>query len=229
MHAQSLLILSRTGSRCGFSAHEGGCEIDTRDAVALSITACRALRLEPAAAMPLTAHLTLRPVRDEDEPFLRELRAHVDIERLHLNHWAADALPLAQKVIASQFNVHSAHYRKVKSRRDTKDCVIELNGRTVGRFIVTQDAEVVYLSDIAVHPNFRGQGIGEAVIESTKHECEQSKRLLHLHVDRDNRALQFYLQLGFRAIAQGELNLLMEWVPPSLVGRTQIFTPKATP
>ncbi|MBX3736126.1 MAG: GNAT family N-acetyltransferase [Candidatus Didemnitutus sp.] len=178
--------------------------------------------------MQVTAHLTLRPVRPEDEPFLRELRAHVDIERLHLNQWSVEALPLAQQVIASQFHVHAAHYRKVKNLRDTKDCVIELNGVTVGRFIVTQNAEEVYLSDIAVHPNFRGQGIGEAVVESTKHECEQSRRLLHLHVDKDNTALQFYLRLGFRAIGQSEINFLMEWVPASLIGRTQVHAPKTS-
>lgn len=177
------------------------------------------------------AFLTLRPVRADDEPFLRNLRAHVDVERLGLQHWKNDdeSVEMARRVVDMQFAAHAAHYRQVKSARDTKDCIIELNGHPVGRFIVTQDAERVNLSDIAVHPNFRGQGIGVAVIQSTMNECQGSKRLLHLQVDVDNSVLQLYLNLGFRVIGEGASHYLMEWVPPSLIGQTQVFAPKTTP
>jgi ribosomal protein S18 acetylase RimI-like enzyme len=174
--------------------------------------------------MALNLLLNLRPIRPEDEPFLRDLRAAVDVERLGLHHWPESERALAEKVVAAQFRVHSAHYRRVKNQRDTRDCVIELNGAAVGRFIVTQDRESVYVSDIAVHPNFRGQGIGQAVIAGVQHECEQSRRLLHLHVDRHNTAVHFYAGLGFRVIGQNEVNFLMEWVPTSLVGNSQVFS-----
>lgn len=174
---------------------------------------------------PVDAFLTLRPVRPEDEPFLRELRAQVDVERLGLRRWSPEAGALARKVLESQFQSHAAHYRRVKSNSDTKDCVIELNGAPVGRFIVTQDAETVYISDLAVHPDFRGQGLGQGVIAATQHECAGSRRLLHLHVDRTNSAVQFYLGLGFRVIGDDDVQFLMEWVPPGLVGRTQVFAP----
>lgn len=175
----------------------------------------------------MNAFVTLRPVRPEDEPFLRELRARVDVERLGLRYWApgTESLELANKIVQSQFNAHAAHYRRVKNERDTKDCVIELNGHPVGRFIVSQNEEEVYLADLAVHPNFRGQGIGQAVIEAIKQECESSKRLLHLHVDLMNTALQFYAAQGFRVIGELATHYLMEWVPPSLLGRTQVFGP----
>lgn len=175
----------------------------------------------------MNAFVNLRPVRPEDEPFLRELRAHVDVERLGLRYWSPDAESerLANQIIAFQFKVHATHYRKVQNARDTKDCIIELNGHPVGRFIVTQNGEAVYLSDIAVHPNFRGQGIGQTVIEATKRECHESKRLLHLHVDKANAAVQFYANLGFRAIGELPTHYMMEWTPPSLIGKTQVFSP----
>jgi ribosomal protein S18 acetylase RimI-like enzyme len=175
----------------------------------------------------MNVHLMLRPIRPEDEPFLRELRASVDIEQLGLRHWSADDEALARKLIESQFRGHATHYRQVKNQRDTRDCVIELNGRAVGRFIVTQDAEQVHVADIAVHPAFRGQGIGHAVIASVQQECVASRRLLHLQVEQQNTAVQFYLGLGFRVIGQDPLYFLMEWVPPSLVGQTRVISPKS--
>lgn len=169
--------------------------------------------------------LKLRPVRTDDEPFLRELRAQVDAERLGLQYWSPEQQDLARQIVHHQFQAHATHYRRVKSKWDTKDCIIELGGVAVGRFIVTQDGKEVYLADIAVHRDHRGKGLGQAVIEATKGECLQSKRVLRLHVDPLNPALQFYANLGFRVIDQQPTHVLMEWAPPSLPGKTVYFTP----
>ncbi len=173
----------------------------------------------------MDAMLKLRPVDADDEPFLRELRAQVDVERLGLQYWSPQDIPLAKKIVDLQFKAHAAHYRTVKNNWDTKDCVIELNGRPVGRFIVTQDSKVVHLADIAVHAAFRGMGLAHAVIETTKAECEQSKRTLRLHVDPLNPALQLYVGLGFKVVEEKPGSYLMEWVPPSLQGKTLYFGP----
>lgn len=171
----------------------------------------------------MNAMLQLRPVDADDEPFLRELRAQVDVERLGLQYWAPEAVELARSIVDLQFKAHTAHYRQVKNNWDTKDCIILFNGHRAGRFIVTQDGQVVHLADIVVHTAFRGMGIGAAVIEAMKAECEQSKRFLRLRVDPDNSALQFYLNLGFRVIEQNPVRYLMEWVPQSLQGKTMYF------
>lgn len=173
----------------------------------------------------MNALLKLRPVDPDDEPFLRGLRAQVDAERLGLQYWSPESEDLARKIVDLQFRAHSAHYKTIKSNWDTKDCIIELDGVPVGRFVVTQDPKVVHLADIAVDRQHRGKGIGQAVIDATKAECVQSKRFLRLHVDPTNPALQFYLQLGFRMIEQHPTYLLMEWVPSSLMGKTMVFSP----
>lgn len=167
----------------------------------------------------------LRPVRDEDEPFLRVLRAQADAERLGLHYWPPEAEALAQALIGMQFKAHAAHFRKLKANWDTKDCVIELDGQPVGRFVVTQGAEEVRVSDITVAYEYRGRGLGQVVIDSVKAECVQSKRVLRLRVEASNPALQFYLALGFRAVEQTPVHFQMEWVPPTLVGRKQYFAP----
>jgi GNAT superfamily N-acetyltransferase len=172
--------------------------------------------------------LKLRPVRPEDEPFLRELRAQVDAERLGLRSWGEEDHVLVRTLLDHQFNAHAGHHRRAQARRDTQDCIIELGGLAVGRFILAQDGKEVYLADIAVHHDHRGKGLGQAVIEGTKAECEQSKRKLRLHVELLNPALQFYGQLGFRIVERNPLFALMEWVPSSLQGKTRLFSPGGT-
>ncbi|HEY1110480.1 MAG TPA: GNAT family N-acetyltransferase [Opitutaceae bacterium] len=165
-------------------------------------------------------------MRPEDEPFLRDLQAQVDSERLGLQYWSQESVELAQKILAQQYNAHSAYYRTVKNNWDTKDCIIELEGKAVGRFIVTQGAEEIYLAEIAVDRAHRGKGLGQAVIEATKSECVQSKRVLRLRVDVHNSAIHFYLGLGFAPLEQQQTHVLMEWVPPNLQGRKLHFSPQ---
>lgn len=169
--------------------------------------------------------LKLRPVRPEDDEFLQALRAQVDAERLGLQYWSPEQQELARRVVEQQFKAHRAHYQRVKNKWDTKDCVIELGGMPVGRFIVTQDAREIYLADISVHRDHRGKGLGQAVIEAVKAECTLTKRVLRLHVDVSNPAVQFYVKLGFRVVDQHPLFCLMEWVPQTATGRPVYFTP----
>lgn len=173
----------------------------------------------------MSAFLKLRPVDADDEPFLRELRAQVDVERLGLQCWSPEQAQLVQSLLDLQFRAHGAHYRRVKANEDTRDCIIELEGAPAGRFIVTQNGTEVYLSDIAVHRDHRGKGLGQAVIDATKAECVQSKRVLRLHVDPLNPVVQFYLNLGFRVVEAQPATYLMEWVPQTLADKAARFLP----
>lgn len=173
----------------------------------------------------MNALLKLRPIRPEDEPALRELRGQLDVERLGLQYWAPEEQAMAERLIKHQYAAHEAHFKRMKRDWDTRDCVIELDGVVVGRFIVRQDAKEVYLADITVNSAHRGKGLGQAVLEAVMGECVQSKRVLRLHVDLNNPALQFYTRLGFRAVEHHALYCLMEWVPATMPGKTLYFPP----
>lgn len=173
----------------------------------------------------MNALLKLRPIRPEDEPALRELRGQLDTERLGLQYWSPEQQALAEKLVQHQFAAHEAHFKRVKSKWDTKDCAIELDGQVVGRFIVRQDSKEVHLADITVHGAHRGKGLGQAVLDAVMGECLQSKRVLRLYVDLDNPALQFYARLGFQVIERHPLHCLMEWVPATAPGKTLYFSP----
>ncbi|HWZ94795.1 MAG TPA: GNAT family N-acetyltransferase [Opitutaceae bacterium] len=171
----------------------------------------------------MPALLKLRPADPDDEPFLRDLRAQVDAERLGLQYWPQGQEQLARAILDLQFKAHASHYRQVKSNWDTKDCIIELEGKPAGRFIVTQNSKEVQLADIAVHRDYRGLGLGQAVIEAIQGECLQSKRVLRLHVDPLNTAVQFYQKLGFKIVEAKPTDYLMEWQPPTTPGKTVYF------
>ena len=170
--------------------------------------------------------LTMRPVMPEDEPFLRELRAEHDAERLHLQDWGEEQELARKLILEHQFEGHTKHFQNVNW--DRKDCLVLVDDEPVGRFIVMQNAEEVRLADIVIAGKYRGQGIGHAVIEGTQGECIQSKRPLRLHVEKFSPALQFYQSLGFRLLEDRQTHFFMEWTPPNLMGKTLFFPGKGS-
>jgi ribosomal protein S18 acetylase RimI-like enzyme len=167
--------------------------------------------------------LKLRPTRPDDEPYLRELKAQLDSERLGIQYWGPGQEEMARKVIELQFRGHAAHYAKVKAGWETKDNIIELGGVPVGRFIVAGGKSELRLCDIAIDRAHRGMGLGKAILDSIKNECVRSHRPLHLHVDRLNNAFQFYVSQGFRVVEDKETHYFMEWNPNPESGRIFSF------
>jgi N-acetylglutamate synthase-like GNAT family acetyltransferase len=75
---------------------------------------------------------------------------------------------------------------------------------------VTDRATYAYLTDVVIHPDYRGRGLGRWLIESIlAHPDLQGLRRIAL-VTRDGE--QLYRQLGFSA-GSGALTY-MELVPP---------------
>lgn len=171
----------------------------------------------------MNAVLTFRPAVPDDEPFLRELRGQFDAERLFIQYWDSQDEALKRNILTLQFQAHERHFQQVKGQWETKDNIIELDGKPIGRFIVNGDRDEIHLADIIIEKNYRGCGIGRAVLDMTKAECEQSKRPLRLHVDKFASAVQFYLNQGFRTMEETASHYLMEWRPASLLGKTQYF------
>jgi ribosomal protein S18 acetylase RimI-like enzyme len=161
----------------------------------------------------MNAVLKLRPTDPVDEPFLRSLRAQLDTERLGIQYWAPEQQQLAKQILDLQFRAHSRHYNHIKNNWETKDNIIELNGKPVGRFIVAGDRHEIRLCDIAIDRNYRRMGLGKVILDMTKNECHQSKRPLRLHVDKLNSAFHFYVNQGFRVIQDKETHYFMEWTP----------------
>jgi ribosomal protein S18 acetylase RimI-like enzyme len=68
----------------------------------------------------------------------------------------------------------------------------------------------LHIVDIAVMPQYRGRGIGAAVLAEKLRHCTTAK----LHVDPLNRAQTLYHRLGFRVAGQDGPLLRMDYTRP---------------
>jgi len=168
----------------------------------------------------MNAILKFRPANEDDDPFLRALRAQFDSERLYVQYWDDQNESLKKSILELQFRAHAQHFKEVKNKWETKDNIIELDGTPIGRFIVCGDRNEIRLADIIVDSRYRGMGIGQAVLDTTKAECMQSKRPFRLHVEKLSPAVRFYLNQGFCSIEETNTHYLMEWRPSTISGKT---------
>ncbi|MBN2005355.1 MAG: GNAT family N-acetyltransferase [Anaerolineae bacterium] len=154
------------------------------------------------------ADFQLRLRYPEDEAFLLQLYASTRIEELRFFPLTEEQKPA---FIALQYRAREQSYRQ--NYIAAVDQVILVNGSPVGRFLVQRDAELG-LVDIALLPEYRGQGIGSALIGQLAAEGQRLNRRVWLHVAADNeRAKQFYSRLGFRQYAEVGMYVMMERLP----------------
>ena len=151
---------------------------------------------------------SLRPVRAEDEEFLRAVYAGTRAEELALVPWDA-----AQRAAFIRFQF-AAQQRFYKSEfPDAEHHVILNNGQPVGRLYVDRRAQEIRILDIALLPAHRGLGIGTPLITALMAEAAGSERALGVYVDRDSRAQRLFARLGFSAREVNGIQVLMEWRP----------------
>ncbi|HEY7404292.1 MAG TPA: GNAT family N-acetyltransferase [Candidatus Angelobacter sp.] len=151
---------------------------------------------------------TLRAVRADDHEFLFRLYAST---RLH--EIAAFGWPEAQQqaFLRMQFNAQQQWYKM--SYEQAEHQIIEHEGASIGRLMVLRKPDSVLLVDIALLPEFRGQGIGGDMIRELIQQCNQQKLPLRLQVLRLNPAQRLYERLGFKTTAEDQMYLQMEKQP----------------
>ena len=148
----------------------------------------------------------LRPATRADRAFLVDLYAGTRADELALVNWD-DATKRA--FVVHQFSAQDDHYR-ANYPGATLD-VIEVDGERAGRLYVHRGAADIRIMDIAVSPEFRGRGIGTALIEELIAEARSSGRRVSIHVEMQNPARGLYERLGFVPVGEHGVYVLMEW------------------
>jgi len=158
----------------------------------------------------LESRYTLRPIAPEDRDLLLRIYASTREEELAMTDW--DEARKAE-FLAGQFAAQDTWYRE-RYPGATLD-VIEVGGERAGRLYVHRREREIRLMDIALLPEFRGAGLGTAIVEDLSAEAAAAGKTLTIHVEMYNPALRLYERLGFRRIGEHGVYLLMEWTPPT--------------
>jgi ribosomal protein S18 acetylase RimI-like enzyme len=152
--------------------------------------------------------VTLRPARPEDEAFLYQLYAGTRAAELAALDWSSAQ---QEAFLSLQFRAQQAHYAEYPNA--DPQIIVEVD-RAIGRLLVSRLADEIRLVDIALLPQWRGRGIGAALIQQLLDEAALLGKPVRLHVEKSNPAQRLYQRLGFTPLADIGLYYLMEWQPP---------------
>jgi ribosomal protein S18 acetylase RimI-like enzyme len=167
----------------------------------------------------MTHVITLRRSNPADRPLLEAIYASTRETELALLP-ADDAGKRA--FLAQQFAAQDMHYRD-HYPGSTLD-VIEADGKPAGRLYVYWGDADIRIMDIALLPEVRRRGIGTHVLRELLNAARASGRSVSIHVEPGNPARRLYERLGFHAVAEHGIYLLME-CPPTADSLTPVPPP----
>ncbi|HVS40440.1 MAG TPA: GNAT family N-acetyltransferase [Gemmataceae bacterium] len=152
--------------------------------------------------------LTLRPIRPDDEEFLRRVYAGTRAEELAPLAWD-DAQKMA--FLRMQFDLQHRYYQA--QFPDAAYSVVLLDGEPVGRLYVDRGEKEICILDIALLPERRGAGLGGTLLRDLLAEADRAAKPVRIHVERFNPALRLYQRLGFVQIGETDFYYLMKRTP----------------
>lgn len=149
----------------------------------------------------------LRPETEADVPFLRQLYISTRWEEVSAAADWSDAQKIA--FLESQFALQRHHY--LNHYANSSFDVIEQHRLPAGRLYLDRQERTLLIVDIALLPQWRGRGIGTALIEAVFAEARQAGKEVSISVEKFNPALRLYQRLGFRPYAEDDVYWFMYW------------------
>lgn len=87
--------------------------------------------------------------------------------------------------------------------------VVCLVSEPVGRLRIVRGSEI-YIGGMQILPEYRGRGLGTAILESLIEESKQTSKPIRLEVFHNNQqALDLYEKVGFKVIEENEQSKIM--------------------
>ncbi|MDO8878244.1 MAG: GNAT family N-acetyltransferase [Pseudolabrys sp.] len=169
---------------------------------------------QPAFVLPaalLSQGYALRRETDDDLPFLMRLFASTRERELAPMPWSTEQ---KRDFLASQFEAQSRHYRTFIAGGDY--LLVEHHGAGAGRLYLDMRRTSLHIVDIALMPDWRGKGLGTAILEALQDFGRMRGMAIGIFVEKFNPALRLYRRLGFAEIADHDVYLEMEWTPDAL-------------
>ena len=152
--------------------------------------------------------IDLRPVTAADDAFLLSVYSSTRAEEMALVGWPDER---KRGFLEMQFRAQTTDYHARFPESDHS--IIDVDGVAVGRMWVGRWNDEIRLLDIAILPEHRNRGTGQALLESLIEEARIDGTPLRHSVFKDNdRALRFYGRLGFEVSEDFDTYVLMEWI-----------------
>jgi len=154
------------------------------------------------------AMLVRRAENVSDQPFLQALFSSV-----RATPFAALGLPepMLETMMRQQFHAQSTGHQA--QYPDARREIVEADGTAIGRLVSDLGDRRLHLVDIALAPDWRGQGLGSVLIGQLQDEAHAAGLAMTLQVARDNPAANLYARLGFEMTAADEVYQDMRWTP----------------
>lgn len=152
--------------------------------------------------------ITFRVIEDSDLDFLRSLYATTRAEEMSIVPWSKEQ---KDAFLSDQFDAQHHYYTAQFPKASF--LVVGRNGVDVGRVYLDRREHELRLIDIALMPEFRGQGLGTALLMEIFNECRFSAIATRIHVEKNNPAMRLYLRLGFKPVHDQGVYDLLEWSP----------------
>lgn len=150
--------------------------------------------------------VTLRGVAPGDEEFIFRVYASTREEELAPVAWTEEQ---KEAFLRQQCRAQTLYWSQQYAETDRR--IIEVDGIPAGRFYVLRGPEEIQLVDIALLPEYRRGGIGTRLIEDLLAEAERRGVPVTAHVEIFNPARKLYSRLGFAAVEERGMYLLLKW------------------
>jgi GNAT superfamily N-acetyltransferase len=154
--------------------------------------------------------ITLRAAIDEDESFLYELYASTRQAEIAMVPWSAEQ---KQNFLRMQFEAQAKHYR---AAYPTANHSIVMTGEArAGRLYADRQESQILIVDLTLLPEFRGQGIGRALVSDLQSEAASLEKVLTGHVEKWNPASDFWRHMGFLTADGDDIYHPISWSAPA--------------
>ncbi len=150
--------------------------------------------------------LQFRPIIDADLNFLCRLYASTRTEEMAMVPWSEEQ---KHEFLNQQFQTQHQFYQQQFPEANF-DLVLS-DEQPIGRLYVDIREDEIRLIDIALMPEYRGNGIGNMLINKVLDQAREESKPVRIHVEHNNPAMHLYVRLGFKKIDSNGVYYLMEW------------------
>jgi len=150
--------------------------------------------------------LSLRAIEPGDEAFLFRVYASTRAAEMALVDWSqSDKHAFLQQQFTAQHTYYQQHYATASFQ------VVLRGDAMIGRLYVDRGPTEIRIVDIALLPEYRGDGAGTRLLRDLLSEASRDGKVVTIHVERFNQALGWYQRLGFKPVEDRGVYLLMRW------------------